>query len=131
MDEICSSSYSYKDNPAMALAILQYLAMQSGRNISVMMPYSDRLKFVSDWYAQLWAESLGKAVSLSGQKVHTGQTPVKALGVTDQHSQVQLYTEGPDDKVITFIKVEEFDCELPIPEGCETQPKGESYCDRC
>lgn len=128
MDEICSATYSYKDNPAMALAVLQYLAIKTGRNISVMMPYSDRLKFVSDWYAQLWAESLGKAVSLDGKTINVGQTPVKALGVTDQHSQVQLYTEGPDDKVITFIKVEEFDNELPIPQGCETQPNVNFLC---
>ena len=68
--------------------------MRRGCNISVMMPYADSLKLMADWYAQLWAESLGKQFDLAGKEVREGQTPVKALGVTDQHSQVQLYTEG-------------------------------------
>ena len=65
-----------------------------------MIPYADSLMLMSDWYAQLWAESLGKE--------GMGQTPVRALGATDQHSQVQLYMEGPKDKVFTFIGVERF-----------------------
>ena len=85
-------------------------------------PYADSLKLMSDWYAQLWAESLGKNVTLDGKPCHTGQTPVKALGVTDQHSQLQLYTEGPFDKVITFLKVESFRAETPIPHGCDDIP---------
>src|SRR5207247_2362671 len=60
------------------------------------------------WFRQLWAESLGKAVNRMGETVHTGQTPVAALGTTDQHSQVQLYIEGPNDKVFTFWAVEKF-----------------------
>ena len=78
-----------------------------------MMPYADSLKLMSDWYAQLWAESLGKNVTLHGKPVNVGQTPVKTLGVTDQHSQLQLYTEGPFDKVVTFLKVENFRAEDP------------------
>ena len=54
--------------------------------------------------------------------VNVGQTPVKALGVTDQHSQLQLYTEGPYDKVITFLHVGEFGSTMPIPSGCEEYP---------
>jgi glucose-6-phosphate isomerase len=77
---------------------------------------------MSDWYAQLWAESLGKKLSLDGQAVYAGQTPVKALGVTDQHSQVQLYTEGPFDKVITFLTVDEYRNQLSIPIGFESIP---------
>ena len=80
-----------------------------------MMPYSSRLKYVSDWYVQLWAESLGKNEDLQGNPVHVGPTPIKALGATDQHSQVQLYNEGPNDKVINFIRVGEFDTKLEIP----------------
>ena len=83
--------------------------------MSVMMPYSSKLKYVADWYAQLWAESLGKEYNNSGERVNIGQTPIKALGVTDQHSQIQLYNEGPNDKVVTFIRVENFENTLDIP----------------
>lgn len=73
-----------------------------------MMPYSNKIRDLADWYRQLWAESLGKRTDNNGNTVETGQTPVKALGTTDQHSQVQLYVEGPNDKVITFLEVEKF-----------------------
>ena len=96
--------------------------MKRGKNISVMMPYADSLKYMADWYCQLWGESLGKAVDLDGKTVHAGQTPVKSLGVTDQHSQVQLYTEGPFDKVVTIIGVEKFRGDVTIAEGAEEFP---------
>ena len=96
--------------------------MHQGKNIHVMMPYSDNLRLLSDWYCQLWAESIGKQEDLEGNVVNSGTTPVKSLGVTDQHSQVQLYTEGPFDKVITFISVDKYACEMPIPHGCEDIP---------
>ena len=96
--------------------------MNDGKNIGVLMPYSDNLRTVSDWYAQLWAESLGKNVTLQGEPCNVGQTPVKALGVTDQHSQVQLYTEGPYDKVVTFLSVGSYKEKFPIPHGCEDIP---------
>ena len=88
-----------------------------GVNISVMMPYADGLLNMAEWYAQLWAESLGKRYGNDGSIVNKGQTPVRALGVTDQHSQIQLYTEGPFDKVISFIDVENFHTELKIPQA--------------
>lgn len=94
------------ENPALVSALLQVLAMKKGCNISVLMPYADSLRYTSDFYCQLWAESLGKAADNDGRTVNVGQTPAKSLGVTDQHSQVQLYTEGPFDKVVTFITVE-------------------------
>ena len=97
-------------------ALIQYLLdTKKGKNLSVMMPYSSRLKYVSDWYVQLWAESLGKEVNNNGDKVNIGPTPIKALGATDQHSQIQLYNEGPNNKVITFIRVKNFDTTLEIP----------------
>ena len=86
------------------------------------MPYSDGLKYIADWYCQLWGESLGKAVDKDGNFVYAGQTPVKALGVTDQHSQVQLYREGPFDKVITIIGVEKFRNDVKISAGYEDIP---------
>ena len=58
----------------------------------------------------------------TAQPCHVGQTPIKTLGVTDQHSQLQLYTEGPFDKVITFLKVEKFRAETAIPHGCDDIP---------
>lgn len=104
------------ENIAAQNALIHYLMdTKKGKKLSVMMPYSSRLKYVSDWYAQLWAESLGKNKDKSGNDVHIGPTPIKALGATDQHSQIQLYNEGPNDKLITFIRVEEFDNTLDIP----------------
>ncbi len=121
MDKLCKTP-DLKKNPALVSATLQYIAMKGGKNIGVMMPYSDNLRYLSDWYAQLWAESLGKNVRLDGSSCHEGQTPVKALGVTDQHSQVQLYTEGPYDKVVTFLSVGSYKEKSPIPHGCENIP---------
>ena len=105
-----------RENIAAQNALIHYLMdTKKGKNLSVMMPYSSRLKYVSDWYVQLWAESLGKNKDKEGNDVHIGPTPIKALGATDQHSQIQLYNEGPNDKVINFIRVEEFDNTLEIP----------------
>lgn len=114
MDELCQNEDIYK-NPGFMYGILNYIGLTQGKNISVMMPYADSLRLISDWYAQLWAESLGKKVDNDGKVVHVGQTPVKALGVTDQHSQVQLYAEGPFDKIIVFIGVEEYRHTITIP----------------
>lgn len=105
-----------KENIAAQNALIHYLMdTKKGKNLSVMMPYSSRLKYVSDWYVQLWAESLGKEVNKEGERVNCGPTPIKALGATDQHSQIQLYNEGPNDKLINFIRIEEFDNTLEIP----------------
>lgn len=104
------------ENIAAQNALIHYLLdIKKGKNISVMMPYSSRLKYVSDWYTQLWAESLGKNRDKFGNEVSVGPTPLKAVGATDQHSQIQLYNEGPNNKVIDFIRVSEFDNTLEIP----------------
>ncbi|HNW37940.1 MAG TPA: hypothetical protein PKJ75_03715, partial [Methanosarcina vacuolata] len=95
---------------------LHYLYMREGKNISVMMPYANALYDMADWYRQLWAESLGKRKDIKGREIYVGQTPVKALGTTDQHSQVQLYVEGPNDKVFTFLTVDEFAFDYIIPD---------------
>ncbi len=78
------------------------------------MPYSSGLYGLADWFRQIWAESLGKKYNLDNSVVNAGPTPVKAIGVTDQHSQVQLYVEGPFDKVFTIMAVESFKNELPM-----------------
>ena len=84
---------------------LQWLAdTRYGKIINVMMPYSDPLRDFADWFVQLWAESLGKHLP---DGISVGQTPLAALGATDQHSQVQLFMEGPKNKVVTFIAVKE------------------------
>lgn len=127
IDKLCNKP-DYTKNPAMAFAILQYLAFNQGKNVSVMMPYADSLKYMADWYCQLWAESLGKAVKKDGSPAFVGQTPVKSLGVTDQHSQVQLYTEGPFDKVVTFIAVDGYRGSVTIPDGCEEFPNVNFLC---
>ena len=127
MDKLCKVK-DVKKNPALICALLQYLAMKKGKNVSVMMPYADSLKYIADWYCQLWGESLGKAVDNDGKEVFVGQTPVKALGVTDQHSQVQLYREGPFDKVITLIAVENYRTSFDISNGCEDFPDVSFLC---
>ncbi len=112
-----TSSTDVWTNPAALNAAILYLLNQSGKNITVMMPYSQRLRDVADWFRQLWAESLGKKKTVDSTVVHVGLTPVKALGVTDQHSQVQLYMEGPADKVFNFIGVDRFAETVNIPES--------------
>ena len=116
MHELCMKP-ALEENPAYMYALLYTLATKKGVNISVMMPYADSLACTAEWYAQLWAESLGKTFDNEGREVFVGQTPVRALGVTDQHSQVQLYTEGPFDKIITFIEVKNFRTKLDIPKA--------------
>lgn len=111
-------------NPAYLFASLHYLLdTMRAKKMTVMMPYSNKLYYVADWFRQLWAESLGKARDVDGAPVHVGQTPIKALGATDQHSQVQLYVEGPFDKVVTFLDVERFGNEVPIPREFPNTPE--------
>lgn len=101
--EEMAGAFTSKDfnlNFPFQLAATQYLLeWEHGVHMTVMMPYSSRLYSLADWYAQLLAESIGK----DGK----GLTPVKALGATDQHSQLQLYNEGPRDKLIVFVEVED------------------------
>lgn len=102
-------------NPAAMIAAIHYALDKKGKPMSVMMPYSTPLYYLADWYRQLWAESLGKQDGLKKKNIFAGQTPIKALGTTDQHSQVQLYREGPNDKIITFLEVGNFARKLSIP----------------
>jgi glucose-6-phosphate isomerase len=94
------------DAEAVRYAAVQYLAYESGKNISVLMPYAYSLREVGFWFRQLWAESLGKRYDREGKEIFIGPTPIAAVGPTDQHSQVQLYMEGPLDKIFTFIVVD-------------------------
>jgi glucose-6-phosphate isomerase len=117
MDERCRTR-ELLENPATLHAAIQWLLHErKGKPMAVCFSYSQRLRDMADWYAQLLAESLGKAQSRSGELVHGGPTPIRAVGVTDQHSQVQLYTEGPFDKWFTFLAVDEPDHAVRIPEA--------------
>ncbi|MBM4023836.1 MAG: glucose-6-phosphate isomerase [Planctomycetes bacterium] len=120
MDARVKSEDLYANPAAMIAALNCHYYQERGKNIAVMMPYSFQLKDLTDWYRQLWAESLGKAQDRKGRAVHVGPTPVNALGATDQHSQIQLYREGPNDKLFTFLEVERFSREItigPAPAG--------------
>ncbi|MDR3021696.1 MAG: glucose-6-phosphate isomerase [Clostridiales bacterium] len=114
MTERCFLPDIYQ-NPALMMAYLQVCSIKSGKNISVFMPYADGLKFIADFYSQLWGESLGKKFDMQGNEIYAGQTPMRALGVTDQHSQIQLFVEGPFDKVVTFLTVKDFGVSKEIP----------------
>ena len=103
-------------NPACVLAAIKYLMYTAkGKPIHVMMPYSNRLYGLADWYRQLWAESLAKRTVRNGREVFHGPTPVRALGATDQHSQIQLYCEGPNDKLVVFLEVARHPGDVRIP----------------
>jgi len=117
------SCEDFHKNPAAINAAIHYHFYNRGKKISVMMPYNYALKDMADWYRQLWAESLGKAKDLTGKEVHIGPTPIKALGATDQHSQVQLYREGPNDKVFTFLEVGDFNGDVKVGPAPECAPE--------
>eukprot|EP00913_Durusdinium_trenchii_P006086 g5698.t1 len=117
MDQRCSDPDITKNPAAMLATLLCELAARKGKPNHVMMPYANGLYLMADWFRQLWAESLGKKHSVDGEVVYAGFTPIKALGATDQHSQVQLYREGPNDKVFAFLEVEDFGADVTIPAG--------------
>ncbi len=104
------------ENPAGIIAAVHVQHMRLfSRNIHVLMPYSDALRAVAAWFVQLWAESLGKRIDRKGRVVEVGPTPLPAVGATDQHAQVQLFIEGPKDKLVTFVSIAEAPAELLIP----------------
>lgn len=96
-------------------ALVHHLYAARGVNINVLMPYSSRLKLLPSWFVQLHAESLGKAKDREGREVFVGTTPIPAVGATDQHAQVQLFREGPFDKLVAFIQIEKPAQDLEIP----------------
>ncbi|HLY38457.1 MAG TPA: glucose-6-phosphate isomerase [Candidatus Binatia bacterium] len=109
MDERSKTAASAGADPALALAgALWLLAARHRKPIVIFMPYCERLAATADWFWQLWAESLGKSVEW-------GQTPVRALGTVDQHSQLQLWVEGPRDKVVVFVRVEDHGSTVDLP----------------
>ncbi|MFA6236449.1 MAG: hypothetical protein WC635_03895 [Bacteriovorax sp.] len=107
MQAICLES-SVKNPLLMTAEFLYTLKKERNVNQTVVMPYSSKLRAFSFWFTQLWAESLGKKKNRSGEVVETGFTPIVAYGATDQHSQMQLFMEGPNDKCLILIEVEKF-----------------------
>jgi glucose-6-phosphate isomerase len=117
MTKVCWTPDPAK-NPAMAAAMQHYMSWtRHGKTIQVAFPYSNRLWGTAFWFRQLWGESLGKRTDRAGKVIEVGQTPIAALGTTDQHSQVQLYIEGPNDKVFTFWAVKNHSDPGKIPEA--------------
>ncbi|WP_247010127.1 glucose-6-phosphate isomerase [Halorientalis litorea] len=111
-DSLAPSLY---DCPGYAYGAVSHALEARGAGVTAMMPYAERLEAFAEWFAQLWAESLGKE--------GTGQTPARALGATDQHSQLQLYRAGPRDKMVTLVRPRARpDCEIPT-----TDIEGLSY----
>lgn len=98
-DNFCNSP-DLSSNMSLLTALIKKTSMDKGYNINVIFPYSNKLSSFVEWYAQLYAESIGKN--------NFGQTPVKAIGPIDQHSQLQLYLDGPDDKLITIIDISKY-----------------------
>ncbi len=113
---------SATEDVALAYALAHVLYTEDGKGVHVHFPYSHRARLLADWYQQLWAESLGKKHDVDGAVVHRGATPVKAVGPTDQHSQVQLYVEGPHDKVFTMLKLGRFERDIEIGEPFTQSP---------
>jgi glucose-6-phosphate isomerase len=119
------------ENVALRAALCHWLIWtRRHKSIHVAFPYSNHLWGTAFWFRQLWAESLGKARNHAGATVNTGQTPIAALGTTDQHSQVQLYIEGPNDKVFTFWAVNRFASQGKIPRRRFGQPAFDSLAGR-
>ncbi len=85
-----------------------YQLKEQGVTQTVLMPYSSKLRDLSFWFVQLWAESLGKAKNRNGEIVNTGLTPIPSYGATDQHSQMQLFMEGPFDKLLFMLEIDHF-----------------------
>ena len=106
---------NFYQNPALGTAFIQFvLEREKAKRILVLFPYSQALWKFGFWFKQLWGESLGKKLDRRGRDVYYGQTPTAALGVTDQHSQLQLFIEGPNDKSFLFWDVKKFRNALPI-----------------
>lgn len=117
MEQRCRTD-ALVENPAGLLAVLLHAAdTEVGTRIHVLMPYADRLRSFAAWFQQLWAESLGKTMEGDAPPPREiGPTPLVAVGATDQHAQVQLFMDGPRDKVVIFVKVSDPGAHVPVPD---------------
>ncbi|MFC1616101.1 glucose-6-phosphate isomerase [Patescibacteria group bacterium] len=103
------------------VANVQFQLSQKGKIMNVLIPYAQKLIRLADWYRQLLAESIGKRLNNQNEEIFSGITPINALGVTDQHSQSQLYNEGPNDKLLMFLHVDDFGADIEIPDTPEVE----------
>lgn len=123
MDHACQNPDIWQ-NPALLNSALKFLAGKNhGRDLEVLMPYADNLKSLSEWYIQLLAESLGKRLDKQGNVVNYGRTPIVAVGTTDMHAQTQEHQEGPQDKVVQFVSVENWPDDVTVPHLYDEYPK--------
>ncbi len=108
--------------PLLFAGLMHDAYVRRGQHLTVLMPYAEALREFAFWFRQLWAESLGKTHDRHDNAIHVGLTPIAALGATDQHSQIQLYNEGPFDKTVTFIAVRKFRADLRVPKAFKDLP---------
>ncbi|OGL73582.1 hypothetical protein A3D72_03410 [Candidatus Uhrbacteria bacterium RIFCSPHIGHO2_02_FULL_57_19] len=112
VERLLAGAKNQVDDPSQSekFASLQVLGWRKDLRVSVLMPYGEALSTLSVWYAQLLAESLGKTAAV-------GPTPYPALGAADQHSQLQLWMEGPADKIVTFVEAGKFRHAFRVPKA--------------
>lgn len=114
VEEACQSE-DMKENPALLLAALKYIATKKyGITAEVIMPYGDKLRPFGWWYAQLLGESLGKKYDMQGNVVYNGRIPVASVGTTDMHSLTQEHQQGKRNKLVQFISVEHLPVDLSV-----------------
>lgn len=111
---LIGASDALKNEKQFLMLTALYHAHLRKKSINVLMPYTHKFEKFSEWFCQLWGESLGKKNDISGNKVFSGTTPVRAIGSIDQHSQIQLYKEGPNDKIITFVELSDHDFDKKV-----------------
>ncbi len=112
----CAKAKDIWSNAPLLSATLDYLNYQKGKNMAILIPYTENFGYFNDWFCQLWGESIGRTkTNETGEKTLIGQTPIKVIGPSVQHSQFQLYLEGPNDKVFTFLGVQNFKTNIPLP----------------
>lgn len=112
--DLCASGDPTQDWPAHLGLLSTELCRNRGKSSLVFMPYTSRLQYMSDWFVQLWDESLGKSEALDGTATIAGQTVIPAIGATDQHAQLQLFLEGPNDKLMLFLRIERHSPEIKL-----------------
>ncbi len=131
MKERCHLRPPMENIPFLSAVIQYLLDTRKGKGIQVFFAYSSLLGGLARWYQQLWAESLGKKLNRQGEQVFCGQTPLVSIGTTDQHSLLQLFCEGPNNKSIAFLEVSNFPLHLtiqeePVPHEMTDYLKGKS-----
>lgn len=127
MTKVCSDASNLKENPAANQALIHYLEYKKGKDYSVIVPYSEKLSGLTDWYAKLWSESLGKKINKEGKTENLNHGAIRGMGAVDHHSQLQLWRDGKNDKVFTFINIKNFNKNVPIAKNSTSVPDKLGY----